>query len=137
MVMFHFNGPQCEVASSCPQGLHYYFDYVAETEFSNPDVDSLLNTTFSCRITRGGAGKNRAFFGVNNFLKVPSEVMAPTINAKSFVQARVSACAAANAGIAVSFLYVDHWNVGDVLAVSMAHNQALGVYNMSRQGGYH
>jgi hypothetical protein len=127
MVMFHFNGPLCEESNSCPQGFHYYFDYVAETEFSISDVGSLLNTTFSCRITRGGAGINRAFFSVNNFLQIPSETMAPTINARNFVQARVDACAAANGGIAVSFLYVDHWNVGDVLAFAVAHNQVLEV----------
>jgi hypothetical protein len=127
MVMFHFNGPLCGQPTSCPEGFHYYFDYVAETEFSIPDVGSLLNTTFSCRITRGGAGESRAFFSVNNFLKIPSEAMAPTVNARSFLQARVDACAAANGGIDVSFLYVDHWDVGDVLAFAVAHNQGLEV----------
>lgn len=125
MIMFHFNGPQCEQPNSCPQGLHYYFDYVAETEFSIPDVDSLLNTTFSCRITRGGSGKNRAFFAVNNFLSIPSEATAPTINGNSFLKSRIEACATANGGIDVSFLYIDHWSVGDVLDYTMAHNQGL------------
>ena len=126
MVMFHFNGPQCLQPSSCPEGLHYYFDYVAETEFSIPDVSSLLNATYSCRITRGGSGRNRTFFSVNNFLNIPSEATAPTINAISSLKSRIDACTAFNGGIDVSFLYIDHWNVGDVLDYARAYNQGLG-----------
>ena len=124
--MFHFNGPTCRAEGSCPRGLHYYFDFVAETEFSFTSVDDLLEIGTSCRVTRGGSGQHRAFLGVNNFLSIPSKAKTPTINALEFVRPRVEACAAANDNRAVSFLYVDFWSIGDVLEYSRMHNSGLG-----------
>lgn len=125
MVMFHFNGATCEEPESCPVGLHYYFDYAAETEFSFDTLDDLLDTATSCQIKRGGSGEYRAFFGVNNFLRIPSQTLAATTNSVDFVRPRVEACINANEGNDVSFLYVDYWSIGDVLGYVITHNRNL------------
>ena len=124
--MFHFNGPNCELPQQCPPGFHYYFDYVAETQFQFGSVENLLNTDASCRITRGESGKHRAFFGINNFLQLPHADVAPTINAIDFLKSRVETCMSLNGGIDVSFLYADHWSIGDLLAFANEYNRQLG-----------
>jgi len=130
LVLYHYNGPTCdnddEVSSSCPLGLHYYFDYVAETEFSFDSVADLQETESSCRITRGSTGKHRAFLGVNNFIKLPSLNKAPELNSFDFLSQRVQDCVAHNKGWAVSFLYVDFWSVGNVLEYVQEYNRELG-----------
>jgi hypothetical protein len=125
LVMFHYNGPTCEQPQSCPPGLHYYFDYAAETAFEFKSVAELLDTETSCQITRGGSAKHRAFFGINNFLQTPQEDLARTINAMGFLKPRVATCSATNGGLDVSLLSVDYWSIGNVVDFAREHNQLL------------
>lgn len=125
MVLFHYNGPTCQQPEECPPGFHYYFDYAAETEFEFATVEDMIPTEASCRISRGGSGKHRAFFGINNFLQIPQSDLAPTVNELDFVRARVETCASVNSILDVSFLIVDHWSIGGVLEFAKEHNQQL------------
>ena len=52
---------------------------------------------------------------------------APTINSLDFIQGRVDNCVAANGELGpLSFLYVDHWSIGDALEFANEYNKKLG-----------
>lgn len=148
-MVFHLNGPTCrEGESSCPKGLHYYFEYFQETEFQFETVDDLLDVETSCLVTRGAGTSTGDFFAVNNFVTAqgaaaflsesPPQVVANTVNARDFASERIQSCAAFIEKGAyrgeddVNLLYVDYWSVGDIIEVVQEHNQNLGVYSEQR-----
>ena len=149
LLVFHLNGPTCrEGESSCPDGLHYYFEYFQETEFQFETVDELLDVEQSCLVTRGAEASTGVFFAVNNFVTPQSaaaflgesspEVVARTVNARDFASERIQNCATFIAEGAyrgeddVNILYVDFWSVGDIVEVVQEHNRNLGLYSEQR-----
>ena len=149
-MVFHFDGPTCrEGESSCPKGLHYYFEYFQETEFQFETVDELLDVESSCLVTRGAGASTGAFFAVNNFVTAqgaaaflsesPPVVVAETVNAKDFASERIENCAAwiqegpYRGEGDVNVMFVDYWSVGDMVEVVQEHNLGLGIYSERRQ----
>ena len=121
--MFHYNGPNDCSNGQCPPGLHYWFDYAAETEFSFGEISDLEDTETSCQITRGG-GSTMDFFGVNAFTTPPSQTDAKTVNLQSFLENRIDACSS-DRGIDVNLVTVDFWSIGDLPEVVQSRNKAL------------
>ena len=120
--MFHYNGPTCRSEGECPPGLHYYFDYVAETEFQFSTIESFENVEYSCQITRGGNARFMSFFGVNIFLTMPDPLGANTLNSLEFIRNRVAACSEFNENKTVNFVYFDFWSVGNILEYATTYN---------------
>ena len=121
--MFHYNGPQCNGDVACPAGLHYWFDYAVETEFSFDSVDDVLELPRACTITRGST--RSAFFGVNSFVSPPRISSAETINAYDFAKDRIANCSALQSGLDVNVVYADFWSEGDLPRVTQEYNRAL------------
>jgi hypothetical protein len=129
--MFHYNGPQCNSDVTCPAGLHYWFDYAMETEFSFDTVDDVLELPRACTITRGST--RSAFFGVNNFVSPPRRRSAETINAYDFTKNRIANCSALHSGLDVNVVYTDFWSEGDLPRVTQDHNRALAQAKQRRR----
>jgi hypothetical protein len=125
ILLFFYNGnTECRSGQdTCPPGLHYWFDYAAETQFDMTAVAEVENTSYSCNITRGGSGA-RDFFGINLLTQLPD--YCDTLNAKSFVADHLQACSTLNSAVPPSAVLVDCWERGDVLTVVQEHNAALG-----------
>jgi hypothetical protein len=121
--MFHYNGPQCNGDVICPAGLHYWFDYAMETEFSFDTIDDVLELPRACTITRGST--RSTFFGVNSFVSPPRQRYAETINAYDFTKERIANCSALYSGLDVNVVFADFWSQGDLPRVTQDHNRAL------------
>ena len=150
MLVFHLNGPTCrEGESSCPKGLHYYFEYFQESEFQFETVEEILDVENSCLVTRGAGTSTGVFFAVNNFVTAqgaaaflsesPPEVVAQTVNARDFASERIQNCAAwiqegpYRGEGDVNVMFVDYWSVGDMIEVVQEHNRELGTYSERQQ----
>ena len=123
IMLFHYNGPNDCSNDQCPTGLHYWFDYAAETQFSFENVNNLLDTDNSCKITRG-AGSSMDFFGVNAFTTPASQSDAEIINSESFLETRINDCSIAQM-LDVNVVSVDFWSIGDLPKVVQQRNTAL------------
>ncbi|CAB9497777.1 integral membrane protein [Seminavis robusta] len=140
LIAFHFNGPDCSEAASCPDGMHYYFQYAQETPFDMPSIDSILDKETSCIITRGATTTDGSFFGVNNFVEasafdLDNQLEAATqANSLEFAKEHIEACSRIKQdGVYygdpnVNLLYVDFWHVGNIVQLVQEHNQRLGEY---------
>jgi len=138
VLFFHYNGKESCSSSSgnCPRGLHEWFDFAAETEFSFPTVLDVQNVASSCRITRGGSNSESSdrlrwkFFGVNVFLSLANEAASRQLNAAAFLRQHLQDCASRNEGYGgVNLVLVDFWSVGDTLDVVHEYNAALAIGN--------
>jgi hypothetical protein len=123
IVMFHFNGPTCSENQPCPEGLHYWFRYGAETEFDFVTREELEDATSSCEVTRGNPVEKRGFLGVTNFVTPPEEDIAKEINTRAFIEQRLQDCSALNNNQDVNLLFIDFWSIGDALAVTLEQNK--------------
>jgi hypothetical protein len=123
IMLFHYNGPNDCSNGQCPPGLHFWWDYAAETPFSFDSIDDLLDIDKSCSITRG-AGSTMDFFGVNAFTTPPSQSDAEFINSESFLQTRIDDCSTAQMQD-VNVVSVDFWSVGELPKVVQERNTAL------------
>jgi hypothetical protein len=107
-----------------PAGIHPWFRYAAETEFSFADVDDIRgDPTGACTITRGGGG-TKAFFGINVFTQLPSRSAAATLNSAAFLGPHIETCSAQNS-LDPNLVLVDFFTRGDVIEVVQAHNAKL------------
>ena len=125
--MFHYNGPSCTSTEPCPDGLHYWFDYAAETQYAFTSVSDIEDTALSCQITRGTNETRKIFFGVNMFVTPPSQSAARTLNTMSFAGNHIKKCSQLNDNDDVNLLFVDFWSEGMLLPeLVQEHNKALG-----------
>lgn len=108
--MFHLNGPNNCNDNACPPGLHYWFDFAAETAFSFSTAGDLEDTATSCEITRGN--QNADFFAITNFVTPPIKSTVRDINTLDFIEKRIADCSAINNGMIASMVYVDYWSIG-------------------------
>lgn len=139
LIAFHLNGPDCETEGTCPDGLHYYFDYAQETDFEFESIEEILNVQTSCVITRGATTTTGAFYGVNNFVaaeafEIENQRAAAVIaNSLDFAKDRLQACSElVQAGTYlgdgdVNMLSVDFWSIGDIVQVVQEYNRDLGI----------
>jgi hypothetical protein len=147
LIVFHYNGPDCTEEGSCPEGLHYYFQYAQETPFELPTIVAIMDNDNSCTITRGAASTDGSFFAVNNFI-TPDYITEGTLdpwenqlesaaiaNALDFATERLQNCTQLKkegdfiGDSKVNMLYVDFWDIGDVVQVVQEHNQNLGIFS--------
>ena len=145
LIVFHYNGPNCnneDEGESCPRGMHPYFQYVQETPFELSSIDAILDTDTSCVVSRGAASADGSFFAVNNFVTLDTFdsldkqlEAAATANALEFANQRLKQCARLhqrqgnnNRDSQVNMLYVDFWDLGDIVQVVQEHNQNLGTF---------
>lgn len=127
VLIFFYGGPSCRTTSlSCPPGFNEWFYYAAETEFEFPTVNALQNISSSCKITRG-AGGYMEFFAVNNFVTniLPSKTAAAMVNKQDFLLKHIDACAEMN-NMTVNVVFIDFWNIGNLVQVAQEYNTALG-----------
>jgi len=122
--MFHYNGPTDCSSGQCPPGLHYWFDYAAETEFSFQEVDDLRENEISCAVTRGG-GSSYDFFAVNAFTTPASKRDSETINMEGFLNERINNCTLYQAMLDVNLVTVDFWSIGDLPELVQKRNNEL------------
>jgi len=112
IIAFHFNGGTC-TDDACPPGMHYFYNYAAETQFESASLDNLENYEYSCRVTRGPKEGQlpAAFFVVNNFVTPPDEEASRVANSKTFLSNRLTNCANINQ-MRPNFVYLDFWSQG-------------------------
>jgi hypothetical protein len=116
IILFYFNGGYCD-NDSCPDALHPWFEYAAETQYASSSVSDLNNYEYSCEVTRGPGSYaeervgNADFFVINNFVTPPDPDAAATTNSEDFIAGRLSQCANYN-NKRPNFVYVDFWNEG-------------------------
>jgi hypothetical protein len=130
--MFHYNGPDCTTDGSCPNGLHYYYDYASDTDWENESVSAIQNASNSCLLMGNGGADTDTFVGVNNFVATPSEDAARTLNSYSEAKDRIDACSAI-IGTDVNFLIADFWSEGELPRVTQEHNLARAVQQRRRR----
>ena len=73
IIMFHYNGPNCNNdRPACPDGLHLYYNYASDNNWSHDNVASIQDRTNSCKLRSNGMNRN-VFIGLNNFVSPPSQ----------------------------------------------------------------
>mmetsp|Transcript_2438 Transcript_2438/g.3410 ORF Transcript_2438/g.3410 Transcript_2438/m.3410 type:complete len:333 (-) Transcript_2438:644-1642(-) len=125
IIAFHHEGPTCSVEGECPTGLHYYFDYVGESDFITESVAEMKDYTNSCPITRGSESKNgrENLYAVNNFLTTPNENVAASTNELLFIKERVEGCKD-ETGLLPNMVIIDFWSLGDLPEFTQEENKA-------------
>ena len=116
IIVFYFNNGTCN-NDVCPQGLYYFYDYAAETQFQSASLSDLENYDYSCEITRGPGNSLESrqqadFFVVNNFVTPPDPGASEIANSKDFLSTRLTRCANIN-GMRPNFVYLDFWSLGN------------------------
>lgn len=128
ILFFVYNGERCYGADktvSCPVGIHDWFQYAGESEFQFDTPDQLINDKpYACTITRGGSGM-LDFYGVNVFTTIPTERNCEILNTQANLESHLSSCSSLTGQTIVNFLFVDCWDVGDVISFTNAYNAAL------------
>lgn len=123
IIMFHYNGPNCNEGSTvCPDGLHLYYNYASDNDWSNDNVASIEDRTNSCQLKPNGIDRN-VFVGLNNFVSPPSQNSAQILNKYSAASDYVSTCSNM-IGTDINFLLVDYWSEGELPRVTQDHNEA-------------
>jgi hypothetical protein len=108
----------------CPPGFHDWFAFAGESKFDFDDETELMDKAVACNITRGRT--KGPFYGVNDFLKIPSKSIQSTVlNTKSFLQDHIAMCSYVNNGLDVNVVFVDFWSEGSLPEVVQLHNTAL------------
>ncbi|MFM2244947.1 MAG: hypothetical protein RL071_1021, partial [Pseudomonadota bacterium] len=108
VIGMEFSGPP-------PAAQHHAWDLYQDTPYSFTSADEL-----SCAANRGGP--DSPLLLVNHWLgPIPSEDRAAEVNAAAVLRGRAEACAAER-GMPVHFLGVDHYAVGDLFPVVDALN---------------
>jgi len=120
IAFYHDAKDDCSLAGSCPDQLHDYFNYTADTEYVFQNISAIENIDTSCRVTRGASGL-QALFNVNSFVTPPNPISAQTINAKDFMLNRLEKCSSAT-GLSPNFAFVDFWSEGDLPEVAQIVN---------------
>lgn len=67
------------------------------------------------------------FFAVNNFVTniLPSKTAAAMVNKQDFLLKHIDACAEMN-NMTVNVVFIDFWNIGNLVQVAQEYNTALG-----------
>mmetsp|Transcript_17309 Transcript_17309/g.22914 ORF Transcript_17309/g.22914 Transcript_17309/m.22914 type:complete len:391 (-) Transcript_17309:253-1425(-) len=125
IIIFHHNGPTCGANDNCPSGLHYYFDYVGESDFEISSVSDMRNFSAFCPVDRGNevnGGRNN-LYAVNHFLKTPYKNVALTTNENNFIEERIAGCEDIT-NLRTNMVIVDFWSLGDLPEFTQETNKA-------------
>lgn len=124
--MFHYNGPNCLTDGTCPDGLHYYYDYASDTDWENDSVSSIQDTATSCLLRANSGANTNTWIGVNNFVSPPSQEAAAVLNSYSEAKNLIDTCSTI-LGTDVNFLLADFWSEGELPRVAQEHNLVRAV----------
>lgn len=131
IIMFHYNGPNCNAnPEACPDGLHQYYTYASDNDWSNSDVESIEDRVNSCELKFNGINNN-VFVGLNNFVSPPSRKSAQTLNAYAAASDYVDTCTEV-LQTDINFLLVDYWSEGDLPRFTQDHNAARALRQQQR-----
>mmetsp|Transcript_825 Transcript_825/g.1962 ORF Transcript_825/g.1962 Transcript_825/m.1962 type:complete len:413 (+) Transcript_825:58-1296(+) len=129
ILFFHYNGINCR-DTPCPPGMHFWYEYAAETEFSFSSVDALRDPVASCTVTRGGnlerEPASRTFFSINNFVTSPSQSAAEVVNEYEFAKNKMAECKTQYNNLDANSILVDFWQSGDMVQLQQDTNEARG-----------
>jgi len=132
IIMFHYNGPNCNIEpGACPAGLHQYYTYASDNDWSHESVESIEDRTSSCELRPNGVN-NDVFVGLNNFVSPPSQSSAQTLNSYSAVSNYVDTCSAM-LGTDINFVLVDFWSEGELPRFTQNHNNARALQRRGRK----
>jgi len=132
IIMFHYNGPDCNNdPSACPDGLHVYYNYASDNNWSYNNVASIQNRTNSCELRSNGINRN-TFVGLNNFVSPPSQNSAQILNGYSDANDYVNTCSSM-IGADINFLLVDYWSEGELPRFTQDHNTARALQRRGRK----
>jgi hypothetical protein len=131
VLLFYINGPNGNGIH--PSGIHYFYDYAMETEYSYATVDELrTNILNGCAIHRG-ATSTRDWLMMNAFVTAnsppfgqvaPSQDAAEEINTIEFCQDLLTECESVH-DKQVNIISVDFWKSGNLPELVQLHNSAL------------
>jgi hypothetical protein len=131
IIMFHYNGPNCNTnPEACPDGLHQYYNYASDNNWSHSDVESIEDRVNSCELKFNGINNN-VFVGLNNFVSPPSRKSAQTLNAYAAASDYVDTCTEV-LQTDINFLLVDYWGEGDLPRFTQDHNAARALRQQKR-----
>jgi hypothetical protein len=130
VILFYVSSPNGSGVH--PPGIHYFFDYGMQNEFSYESVDDLRDTLGSCSLRSAGSGGTREWFLINAFVTrvqfgvqvAPSREAAAEINTIQFSEPLLDACEQFH-GQKVNLIVVDFWSEGNLPALVDQHNAAL------------
>jgi hypothetical protein len=125
LIVFHFSGPSC-AETTCPPGLHFWFDYGVNTQYDFGSINALLDTQASCSLTSAGRASTRDWFRVNNYVTLANPIAAGTVNSVEFAEERAAACSTQN-NLPVNLLAVDFWTRGSIVELVQNYNEGLVV----------
>ena len=132
ILMFHYNGPDCNAnPGACPEGLHQYYTYASDNNWSHDSVASIEDRTSSCELRPNGVNNN-IFVGLNNFVSPPSQTSAQKLNSYSAVSNYVDTCSAL-LGTDINFVLVDFWSEGEIPRFTQDHNNARALQRRGRK----
>eukprot|EP00934_Nitzschia_sp_Nitz4_P004191 Nitzschia sp. Nitz4//scaffold347_size17400//13144//14360//NITZ4_008837-RA/size17400-augustus-gene-0.36-mRNA-1//-1//CDS//3329548672//4181//frame0 len=114
LILFHFNGPTCDEGSECPSGMHYYYRYAVDTQWNLASIDEVNDEETSCTFGQTPGLLSKTFFGLNNFVSVPTQSAAQTMNQYDYIADRMDTCSGLNDDLEVNFVYVNYWSEGDL-----------------------
>ena len=104
-----------------------YYRYSINTEFELSSLDQVANSTYSCSFAQTPQTLGTTFFGLNNFVTMPTQSAAQTMNAYDYLANRIDTCSSFHNGLDVNFVYVDFWNEGDLPRLVQERNSALAM----------
>jgi hypothetical protein len=122
-----------EPNGNCPNGFHDWFIYAVENQYMFDAVSTITNeVSYSCNLTRGDASydhittetgqRPNVFFGLNVFTSIPSEANCAITNEKKFLSSLISSCKDYNENLQPNVIFVNCWDVGDLLNVTNEYN---------------
>jgi hypothetical protein len=134
VIVFHFRGPSCDEPGSCPPGLHWYNRYAIDTQWNLNSLAAVANSANSCTFTRTPGAASKTFFGLNNFISIPTQSDAQTMNEYNYISDRIETCSALNDDLEVNFVYVDFWSEGDLPRLVQERNAAMALRRRLEEG---
>lgn len=121
VLFFHYNSAGCDT-DNCPNTLHNWFMYAAETDYANVDETDFEDPD-ACAVTRGLV--TAPLFALNVFVEIPSQALSgEVLNRRPFLEQQMEKCSA-NGEMDVNVIFVDYWFESDLPAVVQDHNRKL------------
>jgi len=124
IIFFYTSGPDGNPPMGNPNGIHFFFDFASQTQFSHTSVESLQSAP--CDLSRSGTRQD--FYLFNDFILAkgiaPSKMAAEIINTGAFVEPILQQCEA-TFGHPVNIVSVDFWKEGDLPSFIATHNAEL------------
>lgn len=107
--------------------MHWYWRYASNTQFELSTLEDVADSANSCTFQRTPGIYSKTFFGLNNFVSIPSQSTASVMNEYDYIANRIQTCSALNDDLDVNFVYVDFWSEGDLPRLVQDRNRAMAL----------